>query len=265
MKEREMRKYTMIISLMLIIGLFPAKAQKDENKGIIWSSLRGLEYTIKGGFNIGGTSPIPLPREIRSIDSYNPTLCVSIEGDIKKWFDTQKKWGMMIGLKLETKGMKTKATTKNYSMEIIASGGETMKGSWTGGVQTKVSLSDFTIPLVALYQLSNRVSLSAGPYISITINKEFAGYVYEGYLREIDPTGEKVEFSGDSQAPYDFSDDLRSFQWGVRIGAEWKAFKHLIVYGDLSWGLNDIFKSDFETITFAMYPIYLNIGFGYAF
>lgn len=29
--------------------------------------------------------------------------------------------------------------------------------------------------------------------------------------------------------------------------------------------LNDIFKNDFNTITFAMYPIYLNIGFGYAF
>jgi len=30
-------------------------------------------------------------------------------------------------------------------------------------------------------------------------------------------------------------------------------------------GLNDIFKKDFDTIAFAMYPIYLNVGFGYAF
>ena len=34
---------------------------------------------------------------------------------------------------------------------------------------------------------------------------------------------------------------------------------------DLTWGLNDIFKKDFDTISFAMYPIYLNVGFGYAF
>ena len=40
---------------------------------------------------------------------------------------------------------------------------------------------------------------------------------------------------------------------------------YLNVYADLTWGLNDIFQKDFDTITFAMYPIYLNVGFGYAF
>ena len=90
-------------------------------------------------------------------------------------------------------------------------------------------------------------------------------YVYDGYLREINPTGTKVEFSGDNRASYDFSDNLRKFQWGAQIGTEWKAFKHLIVYADLTWGLNDIFQKDFDTITFGMYPIYLNVGFGYAF
>ena len=49
------------------------------------------------------------------------------------------------------------------------------------------------------------------------------------------------------------------------LGGEWRAFKHLNVYADLTWGLNDIFKKDFDTISFAMYPIYLNVGFGYAF
>lgn len=52
---------------------------------------------------------------------------------------------------------------------------------------------------------------------------------------------------------------------GDQLGGEWKAFKHLNVYADLTWGLNDIFKKDFDTISFAMYPIYLNVGFGYAF
>lgn len=62
-----------------------------------------------------------------------------------------------------------------------------------------------------------------------------------------------------------FSDNLRKFQWGLQLGGEWRAFKHLNVYADLTWGLNDIFKKDFDTIAFAMYPIYLNVGFGYAF
>jgi len=150
-------------------------------------------------------------------------------------------------------------------MEIIGSGGEKLKGNWTGGVQTKVENTYFSIPVVALYQLNNRVSFSAGPFVSFATNRNFSGYVYDGYLREINPTGTKVEFSGDNRASYDFSDNLRKFQWGAQIGTEWKAFKHLIVYADLTWGLNDIFQMDFDTITFGMYPIYLNVGFGYAF
>jgi len=34
---------------------------------------------------------------------------------------------------------------------------------------------------------------------------------------------------------------------------------------DLAWSLNDIFKEEFKTVSFNMYPIYLNLGFGYAF
>ena len=105
----------------------------------------------------------------------------------------------------------------------------------------------------------------AGPYISYLIEGTFSGNVYEGHLRTPDATGNKIEFTGDSQASYDFSNDLHKFQWGVQFGGEWKAYKHLTVHADLTWGLNDIFKKDFETISFAMYPIYLNIGFGYAF
>ena len=52
---------------------------------------------------------------------------------------------------------------------------------------------------------------------------------------------------------------------GVSFGGEWKAFKHLTVHADVTWGLNNIFQKDFDTITFNMYPIYLNLGFGYAF
>ena len=100
---------------------------------------------------------------------------------------------------------------------------------------------------------------------SYILSREFSGHVYDGYLREDNPTGPKVEFTDNKVATYDFSNDLRHFQWGLQAGAGWRAFKHLNIYADLTWGLNNIFKNDFHTITFAMYPIYLNIGFGYAF
>lgn len=241
------------------------QAQEDRNHGIIWSSLRGLEYEVKAGFNIGGTSPIPLPEEIRKLTGYKPLINFSIEGNAIKWFGKEQKWGMIFGVRLENKGMEAKARVKNYSMEIIGDGGERLKGNWTGMVKTKVRNSYISIPVLAAYKISPRVRISAGPYVSFLTTGDFSGYVYEGYLRKDNPTGDKVKFEGESIAPYDFTNDLRNFQWGLQAGVDWRAFKHLNVFGDLTWGMNDIFQKDFQTITFAMYPIYLNVGFGYAF
>ena len=238
-----MKIYPYIFSLLTCIGIaLPGYAQVDRNETLIRSALHGLEYEIKAGFSIGGTAPLPLPVEIRSIDGYNPTLAISIGGEVTKWIAVQNKLGIIVGLRLENKAMTTEATVKNYNMEILGQGGERISGVWTGGVKTKVHTAGLTIPLMATYKLTNRWNIKAGPYF-----------------------GPKVEFTDGKIATYDFSDDLRHFQWGLQIGAGWRAFKHLNVYADLTWGLNDIFKNDFNTVTFAMYPIYLNIGFGYAF
>ena len=182
-----------------------------------------------------------------------------------KWLDTKKKWGIITGLRLENKGMRTKATVKNYNMEIIGYDGNRLKGNWTGGVRTKVQNSYITIPVLAAYKLNPRTTLKLGPYFSYLMDGDFSGHVYEGYLRETNPTGDKINFTNGAIATYDFSGDLRKFQWGVQAGVDWKAFKHLKVHADLNWGLNDIFNKDFKTVTFDMYAIYLNVGFGYAF
>ena len=261
-----MKKHHFICTIAVLLAMVAnVQAQEERNKSLINSYLHGWEYNIKAGFNIGGTSPIPLPKEIRKIDSYAPGIAIAIEGNATKWFDEKKKWGLTLGLRLENKNMTTEATVKNYGMEILGQGGERISGVWTGGVKTKVHTAGLTIPLMATYKLTNRWNIKAGPYFSYLLSREFSGHVYEGYLREDNPTGPKVEFTDGKIATYDFSDDLRHFQWGLQIGAGWRAFKHLNVYADLTWGLNDIFKNDFNTVTFAMYPIYLNIGFGYAF
>ena len=240
-------------------------AQENQNRTLINAALHGWEYEIRAGVSIGGTSPLPLPVEIRSIDAYNPTLALMLEGNAIKWLGKTKKWGVITGVRLETKNMITKATVKNYGMEIIGNDGNRLKGNWTGGVKTKVRNAYITVPVLGAYKVNSRLRAKAGAYVSYLMDEEFSGYVYEGYLREGNPTGKKVNFSDGAIATYDFSDDLRKFAWGVQAGVDWRAFKHLSVFADLTWGLNDIFKKDFNTITFAMYPIYLNVGFGYSF
>lgn len=263
MKTRH--NFLWVILLLLVAGVSSLRAQEDRNRGIIQSALYGLEYEIKAGFNIGGATPLPLPVEIRALTRYRPNVNLAIEGNIVKWVDKAKEWGILLGFRMETRGMEAEARTKNYRMEIIGNGGERMKGNWTGMVNTRYRASFFTVPLLATWKVNDRWRLNLGPYVSFMTSGDFTGYVFDGYLREGDPTGNKVSFEGESVASYDFSDDLRNFQWGLQAGASWRAFKHLNVHAALEWGLNDIFRKDFETITFAMYPIYLNIGFGYTF
>lgn len=254
-----------IIALMMMTAAMPASAQKERTQSLMQSYLHGWEYALKAGFNIGGTSPLPLPQEIRQIDSYSPGIAISIEGNATKWLDERKKWGLTLGLRLESKNMTTEATVKNYNMRIINTNGGELEGLWTGGVKTKVNNSYLTVPLLANYKISSRWKLGAGPYFSYMLEGDFSGHVYDGHLRTPDQTGSRVNFTGESIATYDFTNDLRKFQWGIQLGGEWRAFKHLNVHADLTWGLNDIFRKDFNTITFAMYPIYLNVGFGYSF
>ena len=59
-----------IKSIYLIVFLLVTGAVFAENKkpgALVRSTLKGLEYRIKAGVNIGGTSPLPLPAEIREI------------------------------------------------------------------------------------------------------------------------------------------------------------------------------------------------------
>ena len=55
-------------------------------------------------------------------------------------------------------------------------------------------------------------------------------------------------------------DGIQSETDGLKV-----AFNHFTVNADLTWAFNNIFESDFKTISFGLYPIYLNLGFGYRF
>lgn len=151
-----MKKYIIILAAMLTAGTNLLKAQSSEHKGLLWSSLHGLDYEFKAGVNIGGTSPLPLPKEIRGLDSYSPGLAITLEGNATKWIDARQKWGISLGLRLDSKNMNTRATVKNYGMAIFNDTGGKVEGLWTGGVKTKVKMSYITVPLLANYKINDR-------------------------------------------------------------------------------------------------------------
>ena len=225
-------------------------------------TLDSLQLKARVGYNIGGTTPLPLPATIRSIDSYK--LTPSFIAGIDAQLPLSAKWGIMAGLHFENKGMKGDVTTKAYYMELVR-GDQKMAGLFTGHVKQEVKQWMLTVPVQATLKLSNKVMLKGGPYLSFLVGKEFSGIAYDGYLRQHDPTGPKIEIGNKEGewATYDLDDDMRSLQFGIGIGADWKVYKNLGISADLNWGLTGIFPSDYKTVEQTLYPIYGTIGIFY--
>ncbi len=225
--------------LCLAMGLMNATAQtgsenKDHDFNLLKAALKGWHVRLGAGFNLGGTSPMPLPRSIRAIDGYNPNLCIAIEGAAEKKFGGSD-FGLQIGIRLENKGMSTDATVKNYHMEAVnADGSGEIKGAFTGHVKTDVDNRYLSFPVLCTYDINKRWRVSIGPYFAWMFDGKFTGEAYgkdifnedgikigtDAYIRDQNPTGEKAEVT---RATYDFSNDLRKFHWGIQAGGEFCA------------------------------------------
>ena len=261
-----MKKILLTLMLTLSLGAWAG----NENNSEEWTSwnrfLHSYSYHARVGYNIGGTAPLGMPASIRTLHSYSlrPNFSLGVDA----WHPISGKWGYQGGLLFENKGMKTDAGVKGYYMKIIR-GGEQLQGLFTGSVVTKVDMSLITVPILATYDLSDKLRLKLGPYVSFVTNKKFEGWAYDGYLRcqdetmdKADPTGQKVMLGSEEgeRGEYDFSDDMRSWLFGVKAGVDWYITKRWGVSADLAWGLNGIFKKDFTVIEQTMYPIFGTIG-----
>lgn len=266
----KIRKY--IFMLLACAATMSVSAQNDDTEAIRQMEKKGWTIGLRAGYNIGGTMPIPIPAEMTSINSFNPGLNFGVQVDFDKTYN--KHWGLGLGLRFETKGMDTDVTVENYHT-VFKQGTDQTECNYTGKQSTSYSGSYLTIPVLGRYRFNSRWSVVAGPYFGIALHKEFKGDASEGYQRQLKqdpitgamvPTGLKTDVTPQNPASYDFSDDMRTFNYGIEVGFDWQAFKHFLVFAHLDWGLNDAFKDSFnETIPFPMYPVYGQIGFGYKF
>ena len=239
-----------IVCLLVTLGL---RAAVPDNGG--------LTLEVRAGYSVGATTPIGIPATIRHLKNFNltPTCLIGINA---RW-PVSRQWGIQTGLHLENKGMDVAVTTKGYHM-AMEKGGEKLEGVYTGRVEQHVKQWMLTMPLQASYELG-AWRLRAGPYLSLLIARDFSGNVADGYLRKDNPTGQKIEMGHepDERATYDFSEDMRRWQTGIAIGADWRLASRLGLSADLSWGLTGIMRSDFKTVEQTLYPIYGTISITY--
>lgn len=255
-------KKTIITLLALTITSVSVVAQD------IIRTKNNYEFELKAGLNfLGGTAPMGLPVEIRSIDGYKPKFGGSFEGVATRWFGEQHgdaEWGISAGLRIENRGMSTKATVKSFFTSVPVNNTD-VSGYWTGKVDMDYASTLLSIPVLANYRFNRDWKVRAGLYVGYQLDGKFGGAVYDGYLRNGTPTGIKMPIEGNQQALYDFSEHMQRWQSGLQAGFSWRAYKHFHVNADLNWGFTNIFKKDFKAISFNMYPIYLQAGFGYQF
>ena len=257
----------MIFALLMLSTVCALAAEEEKENWTAWNKyLHDYRYCVHIGYNIGGTAPVGLPASIRTLHSY--TLQPNFVLGVDALHSISGKWGFLGGLHFENKAMRTDAGVKGYHMKIVR-GGEELEGVFTGDVVTKVDMSLITVPLQITYDLNPQVRLKLGPYVSYVSASKFEGWAYDGYLRRQeeghekgDPTGQKVMLGHNEgeRGDYDFSDDMRTWQFGIDFGADWYITKRWGLKADLSWGLTGIFQKDFDTIEQTMYPIYGTIG-----
>lgn len=225
-------------------------------------SQRRWHFSVKLGDNIGAATPLSIPVEIREIKAFNPHFNPSAEVAAALRLGTS--WSLNMGVRVEQMSMTTCARVKTYSTEIVRDDSH-LSGVWTGDVETRFSAAALTVPVSVGLSLGSVTTLRAGFYGSFLMHREFGGNVYEGYLRQGDPTGPKIVFEGDDSASYEFNDDLRQWQWGAMLAADFTICHHILLSAQLSYGFMNIFRSDFKTVSFAMHPIFGNLSVGYTF
>ncbi len=252
-------KKILVIFNILIISIV---SQAQTNKFTEFLDSHDLDLEVRAAVIIGGMSPMDMPVEIREILKYSPEYNGLVGINITKW--VAEKYGITSGIRFENKGMETSAKVKSYYTQIVNQG-DKVAGYWTGSVNTITKISYLTIPLLANFKLHDRFKMQVGGYFSYNMTGKFHGKVHEGYLRENTPMGEKLEFTGDQYASYDFSDDLDPIAYGTQLSWQWRAINNFYLFNQFTWGLNNIFKSDFKTVSFNMYPIYVSLGASYEF
>jgi hypothetical protein len=218
------------------------------------------EYKIQAGYNIGGSSPLPLPAEIRAIEKFSPEIFAPhIALEATRWLN--EKWGISAQIALDSKGFTVRDKVKNLYTEIRIDGNpDPQTGSFTGKNTTEIRNTYFTVPVMAAYRMSDKWLTQLGIYAAYLYHPHFNGTASDGYIRRGSPIGEKIDVP---HASFDFSKEQNRLDYGFVLAEEWKFSNRFALRGQVNWGLRSLFPSNFTGMSFNMYNIYGMIGVSY--
>ncbi|MDR0824574.1 MAG: PorT family protein [Prevotella sp.] len=246
-------KYNIIALFIASFFIANLSAQDVDKKSL------NLNFLL--GFNFGATAPMPLPVEIRGIDSYNPKINPQIGLNVT--YGLTDKWGVGTGITLDWKGMRVADHVKYmYTSVVLVEDGDKLTGYFVGKNKTNVDMTYITIPVYGTYSFNEKWQVKMGIYAAKTLSSKFDGDVNDGYIRIESPTGQKQEISGDG-ATFDFGKDARDYDFGMLGGGDFQLSNRIGFYGNMSWGLMPYFYSGANPLKFKMHNMYATIGVTY--
>ncbi|NDV69609.1 porin family protein [Dysgonomonas sp. 25] len=245
-------KYHIAILFLLLAVVPKVSAQFDLGKN--------LNVDLVLGVNIGATAPVPLPEEVRKIDSYNPKFNPQI--GVMTTYNINEKWGIGIGATIDWKGMRVKDEVKYMytTVEVEEGSDNKLTGYFVGKNMTNVDMTHLTIPIYGTYTFNDKWSVKLGIYAAKVLSNTFDGNVTDGYIRLGTPTGEKQEID---KAYFDFSENSRDYDFGVFGGGKFSLTDRIGCYANLTWGLLPYFYKNENPIKFKMNNIYGTVGLSY--
>lgn len=215
-----------------------------------------LQQGFALGIGTGASSPIPIPNRISEM-SWTPRLCVLVGYDLRYRFGA--KTGLKTGLQIKHVGMSAEAKVYQMFTQAIVEESE-VSGYFTGYNETVLHATYISLPVQFSFSPNNNWTFDAGLFAALKIQGHFSGAVKNGYIRITDPTGEKVEVGYE---PFDFSEFIAPFNYGLEITATRNFGSRWAAWFDLSWALNSTFKEAFRGLEYKMYNIYGLFGVNY--
>ncbi|MDR2810708.1 MAG: PorT family protein [Tannerellaceae bacterium] len=245
-------KQTLYLFLIGILASTLAHAQQESN--------RRWEYKMFAGYNLGASTPLPLPAEIRAIRAWSPGVSGTLAFHVTRWLSAE--WGITSGLAIDVKGMSVEADVMYMNTSLVVGEGDhtgTFSGLFTGRNKTSVHNGYLVVPLLAARRIA-QCTFRLGGYFALNRDAKFEGQAFDGYIRNGGPAGDRINVE---MSAFDFSDQIRKTDAGLMALADWFFTNKLALTGQFSWGLLPLFPSDFNGVPYKMYNIYFMGGIAY--
>ena len=222
-----------------------------------FSQDKKFNFYPNSAIDLGGAVPFPLS-DIPDKAGGTPKPYSSI--GIGSEYNLNEKW--QLALEMNYHLIAFSATADVISQAFYFEDGSAQY--YTGYTETDVELRMIEFPLIALYEYKEGRRFLFGAYYSRILEGRFETKGVNGiYSPDKTITDNAVLPGPEITIPYDFNDDIDSFDYGLLIGYQYSLNKKIHLWTRLNVGFKSIFKKEFANIDYDMYQVRLNLGISY--